>query len=79
MVYEGAEGQAISPGGCEVGDDDTSVALRLLLTPAQQPSGMHVRLCKIELRPKDVFFTFGKVQIPQSARRNAYLRTSKYL
>lgn len=46
LVQEGAEGQAIPPGGREVGDGDTSVALRLLLTPAQQPSRMNVRLCR---------------------------------
>lgn len=44
-VDESAEGQAVPPGGREVGDVHPSVALSLLLTPGQQPAGTHLRLC----------------------------------
>lgn len=46
VVYERAEGQAAPPGGREVGDADSSVALGLLLAPGEQPAGSHLRLCE---------------------------------
>lgn len=49
-VYEGAQGQAVPPRGCEVGDVDASVALSLFLTPGQQPARVDLRLCKREIR-----------------------------
>ncbi len=43
-VYESAEGQAVPPGGREIGDVHPSVTLSLLLTPGQQPARAHLRL-----------------------------------
>lgn len=48
-VHESAEGQAVLPGRCEVGDIDPSVALSLLLTPGQQPARTHLRLCRRDI------------------------------
>lgn len=44
-VDESAEGQAVPPGRCEVGDVHSSVPVGLLLTPGQQAAGPHLRLC----------------------------------
>ncbi|TNN74003.1 hypothetical protein EYF80_015824 [Liparis tanakae] len=49
VVDEGAEGQAVPPGGREVGDVHPSVALSLLLTPGQQPAGTHLRATQVLL------------------------------
>lgn len=43
-VDEGAQRQAALPGGSEVTHVHVPVALRLLLTPGQQPAGSNLRL-----------------------------------
>lgn len=46
VVNEGTQGQATLPGGAEVGDLHSPVALSLFLAPRQQPTGPDLRFCE---------------------------------